>query len=88
MSLDLYHVVAPSEARLELVYELLGTYRVTGARSARVWFRNKILLFYFIPMTFICIFFCSNITYHGYNYVACVCDFCHATLNDAERTLS
>ena len=56
MSLVLYHVVAPSEARLELVYQLLGMYRVGGVRSAQVWFRKKILLSYFPPILFVCVF--------------------------------
>ena len=62
MSLGLYHVIAPSEARLESVYYLLGTYRVGGVRSAQVWFEKKKTLFtYFSPILFMCIIAIGNV---------------------------
>ena len=65
MSLGLYHIVAPSEARLEVAYQLQCINEVGGARSALVWFRKKVMFSYFFPILFISIFVVGNIgTYH------------------------
>ena len=37
-------------------------YQVGGARSARVWFRKKMLFSYFSPILFIYIFTCGNVS--------------------------